>query len=150
MELIDLLLSGGITGIIGTLLGRVAGYYENKQKFEHELALLDAQKAIKFKEAEHEFLIAQAQAVSDLRQKSYEHDTMVGAASRSVINILRLVRPILTIFAIILVALIWYDIEDGNIGLKEQIVGTVLYIATSSILWWFGDRAPTPSKNTIN
>jgi hypothetical protein len=143
-EILGLVFGGGATGLLGTLFGRVAGYYEKKQTFEHELALLDKQASMRMAEMENEAAIADSNAAMQIRTASYAHDTGTGKPSRWVVNTLRLVRPALTAYLIFLVTMIFFATKDGNI--VEQVVATALYLATSSITWWFGDRSSGQSK----
>ena len=79
-----------------------------------------------------------------LRQASYSHDQSAGQASQWATNILRLVRPGLTFGLIVLVGIIYFRTDD--IGQQETIIQSVIYMASSSVLWWFGDRALRSKK----
>jgi len=58
--------------------------------------------------------------------------------------ILRLTRPILTIF---LVAIVWYIYATSNdFAHQETIIQSVIYMASTAVLFWFGDRAMRPKK----
>lgn len=152
MELIFSLLSGGVTGILGSLLGRVAGFFEKAQtqKFRreewgHERALIDLQMRGREAEWENERAIAEVDAASRMREASYAHDTSTGQGSQWVINVLRLVRPALTLALIAMTAAFWFsrDLDttiDGE-SLRGRIVASTLYLATAAVTWWFGDRA---------
>jgi DMSO reductase anchor subunit len=146
MEFLISLLSGGATGILGTLVGRVVGFYENKQKFQHELKLLELQAKIGAEESERELAIAQAKAASDLRVASYRHDSETGQGSQWVTNTLRLIRPALTIVLVLAVIMLWFTAEQYDEDIRTQVVVAIIYLATSAVTWWFGDRAPTASK----
>ena len=61
------------------------------------------------------------------------------------INVLRLVRPALTLALIAMTAAFWFsrDLDttiDGE-SLRGRIVASTLYLATAAVTWWFGDRA---------
>ena len=78
MELILSLLTGGATGILGSLLGRVTGFFEKAQaqKFRqeewgHERALIEMQMRGREGEWEHERAIAEADAAARMREASY-------------------------------------------------------------------------------
>lgn len=148
-----MIFGGGATGLLGTIFSRVFDWVDKAQerKFILEKYRLDAE--IRSKEIESEEKITEAKAYGETLAASYLHDTSYGMASQWVINILRLVRPVLTLLLWALVALIWFgvlrDIKDNaqlpwKIGqsheLVMQIVGTVLYCATAATLWWFGTR----------
>lgn len=143
MEFLISLLSGGATGILGTLIGRVVGFYENKQKFQHELKLLELQARIGAEEAERELAIAQAKAAADLRVASYEHDSNTGIGSAWVTDVLRLIRPTLTAVLVLAVIVLWFTAEEYEVDIRTQVVVAIIYLATSAVTWWFGDRAPS-------
>jgi hypothetical protein len=146
MEFLISLLSGGATGILGTLIGRIVGFYENKQKFQQELKLLELQAKIGAEESERELAVAQAKAAADLRIASYQHDTETGMGSQWVTNTLRLIRPALTIVLVLAVIMLWFTAEQYDADIRTQVVVAIIYLATSAVTWWFGDRAPMPGK----
>ena len=138
MELILSLLTGGATGIFGSLLGRVAEFFEKAQvqKFRqeewgHERVLIEMQLRGREAEWEHESAIAEADAAARMRDASYRHDTAAGRGSQWVVNVLRLVRPTLTLA----------DTTVDGESLRGRIVSATLYLATAAVTWWFGDRA---------
>ena len=141
MDFLAALLSGGATGILGTVFGRVLGFFENQQKFEHELKLLEIQGRQRVEEKEIEAAIAESKAASDLRQVSYAHDTAAGKGSLWVINTIRLVRPTLTLLALLGVLTLWLA-DSLSMEQRGQIITAIIYLATTSMCWWFGDRAP--------
>jgi len=146
MDFLISLLSGGATGIIGTLIGRILGFYETKQKYDQELKLLELQAKIGAEESERELAIAQAKAASDLRMASYQHDTGTGQGSQWVTDTLRLIRPVLTAMLVLAVILLWFTSKDSDGDIRTQVVVAIIYLATSAVTWWFGDRAPSVSK----
>jgi len=86
--------AGGVFGIIGTVIGRVAGF---------------------------------------------DAEAKIGKASLWVINLLRLVRPVLTLMLWLITGWIFSVTQNGSI------VEAAVFAATAATLWWFGDRAPKPS-----
>ena len=103
--------AGGVFGIIGTALGRVAGYFERRQTHEqemrrwsHELALHELNMKSRLQESEIELAIAaQAGSWAGL-ETSIKADAALGKASLWVINTLRLVRPVLTLLLWVITA----------------------------------------------
>jgi len=89
--------------------------------------MLEMQGKMKSDEAENEMRIA-----------SYTHDTGIGTASQFVVNFLRLVRPILTFTLICLLGILYFQSDAGG---KATIEASVIFMSSSSVLWWFGDRA---------
>lgn len=146
MEFLISLISGGATGLLGTLIGRIVSFYETKQKFQQELKLLELQAKIGAEEGERELAIAQAKAASDLRVSSYAHDSETGQGSQWVTNTLRLIRPALTLMLVMAVIMLWFTAEQFEVDIRTQVVVAIIYLATSAVTWWFGDRAPMAGK----
>ncbi len=137
--------AGGLFGIVGTALGRVAGFFERRQTFKqeqarwsHEYRLHELNMQAKAQESEIELaLVAQAGSWAGL-EASIKADAAIGKASQWVINILRLVRPILTLLLWLITGWIFAKTQNG------AIVEAAVFAATAATLWWFGDRAPKP------
>lgn len=137
--------AGGLFGIVGTALGRVAGFFERGQTFKqeqarwsHEYKLHELQMQARTQETEMELALAAQSGSWKGLEASINAEAAIGDASRWVINILRLVRPTLTL-------LLWFI--TGGIFIMTQngaIVEAAVFAATASTLWWFGDRAPKP------
>ena len=72
---------------------------------------------------------------------SIQADAMTGSASLWVVNLLRLVRPILTLLLWFITAWIFYITKEG------AVVEAAVFAATAATLWWFGDRSPKYSLN---
>lgn len=138
--------AGGVFGLVGTALGRVAGFFERKQSFAqeqakwgHELKLHELQMQARAQESEIEIAIAQQQGSWAGLEASIKADAAIGKASLWVINILRLVRPFLTVMLWLIAAVIFFKTQS------EQIADAAVFAATAATLWWFGDRADRPS-----
>jgi len=130
---------------VGSVIGKAFSFLdawqeEKKATNEHgrTLELLELQNKIGAEENEREITIAQSKVDADSRMASYSHDSMAGTGSLWCRNLLRLVRPVLTFSLIILVGILYSQaIPEG----RATIEASVIYIFSSSILWWFGDRA---------
>lgn len=135
--------AGGLFGLLGTAIGRVASFFERKQLFEqeqarwvHEVQLHELNMRAQAQETEAEMaLIAQAGSWAGL-EASLRADAAIGKASLWVINILRLVRPVLTFLLWLITGWIFLRTQD------VRIVEAAVFAATAATLWWFGDRAP--------
>jgi hypothetical protein len=144
-ELLGTVLTGGVTGIIGSVIGKAFSFLdawqeEKKATNEHgrTLELLELQNKIGAEENEREMEITQAKIDADSRVASYSHDSMAGTGSIWVVDLLRLVRPILTFALIILVGILYSKaVPEGRVTIEAS----VIYLCSSSCLWWFGDRA---------
>ena len=146
LDIIGTVLTGGATGIIGTVIGKAFSFVDSWQKEkaadkEHTRAieLYKLQAELKLEEREQEMENQMQVAEIGLRSASYGHDQTMGKSSRWAVNTLRMVRPALTGGLIILVGIIYFRTED--LGQQEVIIQSVIYMASSSTLWWFGDRA---------
>ena len=137
--------AGGAFGIIGTVLGRVAGFFERGQSFKqeqarwaHELDLHKLQMQMRVQETELELALAAQQGSWQGLQASIDAEASIGRASLWVVNTLRLVRPILTLLLWVITAWIFTATQES------AIVEAAVFAATAATLWWFGDRAPKP------
>ena len=113
---------------------------EKKADSEHErtLALLELQNKIGAEETEREMAVADAKYAADQRVAAYHHDASVGVSATWVGDILRLVRPALTLLLILMVGYLYtQSVEAG----RATIEASVIYMCSSAVLWWFGDRA---------
>jgi len=144
-ELLGTVLTGGITGVVGSVIGKAFSFLdawqeEKKATNEHgrTLELLELQNKIGAEENEREMEITQAKIDADSRVASYSHDSMAGTGSIWVIDLLRLVRPVLTFSLIILVGILYFKAIPAG---RATIEASVIYLCSSSCLWWFGDRA---------
>ena len=138
-------MAGGVFGIVGTALGRVAGYFERKQTFAqeekrwgHELKLHELQMQADKQETEMELAITAQKGSWDGLKASLNADANIGIAAQWVINTLRLVRPTLTLLLWLITAWIFSKTQDADIA------NAAVFAATAATLWWFGDRAPKP------
>ena len=139
--------AGGLFGIVGTALGRVAGFFERRQehaheiaRWSHELKLHELNMRARAQEAEIELAITEQEGSWRGLEASMEADAKLGTGSQWVIDTLRLVRPALTLLLWLITGWIFARTQDG--GITEAAV----FAATAATLWWFGDRAPRPTR----
>jgi len=144
-ELLGTVLTGGITGVVGSVIGKAFSFLdawqeEKKATNEHgrTLELLELQNKLGAEESEREMAITQSKIDADSRVASYSHDSMAGTGSLWVVDCLRLVRPVLTFSLIILVGILYFKAIPAG---RATIEASVIYLCSSSCLWWFGDRA---------
>lgn len=138
--------AGGLFGILGTTLGRFAGYFEQKQqhtqeraRWGHEYKLHELNMQARHQETELELALTAQQGSWAGLEASLRAEAALGKASQWVVNILRLVRPCITLFLWIIAAVIFLMTED------HAIIDAAVFAATAATLWWFGDRAPKPN-----
>ena len=144
MDAILTALFGGATGILGTVVGKVAGYFEAKQKleltreeFKQELALQELNIQARAAEMENEQVIAEAATFATTRQASYDHDNQYGTPYRCVITLLRLIRPLLTLSLIVLTGILFFQLSAEG---QDEIAAQVIFLTGMAVSWWFGDR----------
>ena len=144
-ELLGTVLTGGVTGVVGSIIGKAFSFLdawqeEKKATNEHgrTLELLELQNKIGAEESERELAIAQSKIDADSRMASYSHDSMAGTGSLWVVDLLRLVRPVLTFSLILLTGMLYFSSDTGG---RATIEASVIFMCSSAVLWWFGDRA---------
>lgn len=174
MEWIDLVggavtsaASGGVFGLIGSAIGGVFKFFQTKQqqrfeekKWNHELKLIEKENERAREEDEHELsVVAQEGAWSGLGT-SIEADAGIGDSYRWVKALKELYRPALTTGLVVISYMIFRDlmsiVTDQTSSLsrvftaeqaKELIVynvSSIVFSASTAVVWWFGDRAFAP------
>ena len=145
LDLLMTTLTGGATGLIGSVIGKAFSFVDfwveekrEDKKHARTISLLELQNRLGAEENERELQIVEAKASGDARTASYQHDISMGDGSVWVVNVLRLVRPVLTL-ALICVTLVLY--LKANASGRDMIEASVIYLTSSATLWWFGDRA---------
>lgn len=140
------LLEGILAGASGSIIGKLFGIGEQYLNHKHELKLQKLQMQARQSETENELAIAREESFADMRIASYDHAISAGQGSQWVINLLRLVRPVLTLLLMSLVWVVWLTLAQEDYGLKTQIIDGVLFMASTALAWWFGDRAPQSKR----
>ncbi len=165
------LLSGGATGVLGSLVTNVADYFEEKRKNQHEIELrkLDIEEMQQEYEARKEIAAQQSQAQTT--KTSYEHDARSYTSGMKIkspwlkaglvfVDMVRgLVRPALTVFLIVLVWMTFSKVQavlesagvdplpvDRAGAIYASVVDMILYLAATSVTWWFG-TSPRSKKD---
>jgi len=168
---ISSLASGGITGLLGSVVTNVSDYFEQRRKNSHEIELrkLDIQEMQQEYEARKE--ISAQQASAKTTQTSYEHDSRSYTTGMKVkspwlkaplvlVDFIRgSVRSVLTVFLIVLVWYIFNQVQgvmeeagmeavkpDKALAIYSSIVDMILYLASTAVAWWFGS-SPRSKKD---
>lgn len=152
LDLLMTIVSGGATGIIGSVVGGIFKFMERREDraqtaltHAHELELQKLQIAARDAETENELAIANAQTSREQLLASYAHDQSAGTGYNWVSAVLRLVRPVLTFALIGLTAAIYFQLNTDavieGLAMKAYIINTIVYTTSAAVLWWFGDRA---------
>jgi uncharacterized membrane protein YraQ (UPF0718 family) len=154
---------GGIFGLVGSLAGAWTKMRQAKQEhefikdkwaYETELQKLNMQ--AKAEENEQAIALSSSQGSWASLQASVATERKAGESYRWVNAVKDLFRPVLTAGLFALTYLVFLDIvrPDGVIqtmlaakeiiDLVRYIVYSVVFAATTSGVWWFGDRAFSP------
>jgi len=165
------LLSGGVTGIFGSVVSNITDYFEQKRKNQQEIKLreLDIQEMQKEYEARKQ--VAAVKTSAETQQASYEHDSRSYSKGLDIksawvkiflvfVDFVRgMVRPALTLF---LIWLVWDTRQEVQmiidqagldalspeqaIGIYSAIVDMILFLASTAVTWWFGTRPRKSQK----
>jgi len=155
-------MTGGLTGILGSVFGGVFKYYQAKQiqQFkrednEHELKLLGLEMEANREETENEIKIVTTEGSFSGMKASINADSKIGTSYRWVNSVRSLFRPFLTACLLAVSFLIFKDLmtvvnggSESSIGLSieeaktllKYVVESLVFTATAAILWWFGER----------
>jgi len=141
---------GGLFGLLGTALGRVAGFFETRQsigheerRWAHETQLLELQQAAAAQETEAELAIAQSEGSWAGLQASLAAEAAIGASYQWVNAVRALTRPVLTLLLWGITSVIWFSADLAD---RSSIIETATFAATAATLWWFGDRSAASLK----
>ena len=160
--------SGGLFGLLGSLIGVGAKWLQERQrqsweraKWDHEDAMLRLQMEARAAETEQELAIVSQQGSWAGMTASQQADAAVSANVHTWVNDIRsLFRPALTIGLVVLCYVVFRDLmgalasHDSLLGailaeaevkdLIRYMVYSVFFAGSTSVVWWYGDRAMTP------
>ena len=141
--------SGGILGLAGSLVNKVANYFATKQqmKFEelknrHSLALIEKQAQLQQMQLDGKFQIAALETDSANLVASYKHDASYGETYKWASSLLRFVRPGLTFAILGIFVYVFYSANDfGHVNMIENMASQTSMLASMVLSWWFSDRS---------
>ena len=152
LESLLAVLGGGATGLLGTVISAGAEWLREKQRHAHEVALRRLDMEMMRTEAASAERIAaiereteQTRAEHAALEASYRAATtrMSRGDSRwlAAVDVIRgLTRPVLTWVFVAFIGWMYFTAGSLRAETREQMVDTVLYLATTCVLWWFGAR----------
>ena len=160
MELLGAVLGGGVTGIAGTFLSGIFGFFKQRQinkqqiemrKMDLEELRLEAESAEKrvalriegeVEKAETELMAESLRNEQAITEKwgGVEATPAMAWVLLFIDFIRSMMRPLITIVSIWLTYMIWKHHRDSS-DIEMQIIQAVLFVMVSSSLWWFGTRA---------
>jgi hypothetical protein len=146
-------LSGGLFGLVGNIATKVFGYFEAKQAFaqkqaewSHESELLKLQMQAKASETEQEIHVAESEGSWSGLGASVTAEGALGATYPWVNAVRALVRPALTLGLSTFLASAFFALAPGDID-RAYVADSLVFAAVTSIVWWFGDRAPRKTSH---
>ena len=157
MELLLSIVSGGATGLLGTLLSGGLKLWNSAQQTKHEIQLRKLDLEHMRAEAELAVRITEVEMESEARQAEYDamrasyreastRWTQGQTLSRGqlwllvlVDVVLGLMRPFLTTAFVALTGILYWYSSD-SFAIEQQVNATILYLATVCVTWWFGSR----------
>jgi len=173
LSILGSLVSGGLTGILGTALTGILSYFKRKEENKLTIALKkEERETMKLKSdldlkkisllSETKLAGIQEQQAAAIKKESYANDKATYASSRArdskwlvFVDFLRgIIRPTLTIYLIILTTFVYMEASDivsaigyerfeaaKAIAIVEEITATILYLTTTCVSWYFGNRS---------
>ena len=142
--------SGGIFGLIGNLATKGFQYLESKQalaakqaEWAHQSDLLRLQAQARQPQAKPEpvpppFALW---ASWDGLLSSVHAEAALPSSYRWVDAARALVRPLLTLGLSGVLAAAFFSMAPGDLA-RDYVIDSLVFAAVTSIMWWFGDRAP--------
>lgn len=135
---------GGVFGLLGTVIGRIAGLIERRQentqeqaRWKHEAALVELQMKARASELAGQESLARTAGAWRGLAASMEAEASIGDSYRWVNAVRALTRPLLTLLLWLITGLVYLGAAaDARAGIIE----TTTFAATAATLWWFGDR----------
>ncbi len=157
MDLFLSFLTGGASGLIGTVLSGVMSFFQARQRHQQALEM----RKIDLEEMRMEAESAERVAALDLEARTNEADAKALAASYReassrwskgldltpaqgwvliLIDAIRgLMRPTLTLFYLYGTYAIWAAVLPGSED-GQHASQAMVYLSTTCTLWWFGSR----------
>ncbi|MEQ9507108.1 MAG: hypothetical protein RLO80_12655 [Hyphomonas sp.] len=135
---------GGVFGLLGTVIGRIAGFFERRQenvqeraRWTHEAAVIELQMKVRASELAGQESLAQTSGAWEGLAASMAAEASIGESYRWVNAVRALTRPLLTLLLWLITGLVYLGAAAEA---KSGIVETTTFAATAATLWWFGDR----------
>lgn len=143
---------GGITGVIGTYLQKKEELKLIKEKNDHEFNMTKVLSENRIKET---------QAKSEADDKRLEGEAFLASQGDNKLEmgatIRSAARVVITAYLLVLVTWIGYEVNNHLGGLSalpekdlleigKHLVASVLYLSTTAVVWWFGQRPTSTFK----
>ena len=147
------ILTGGATGLLGTVSSGLFDYFKQKQRNRHTLAMMmEERKTLELEiqgrervavieaESAQEIAASKAFAASyqtdQARYSKGDHPALVW------VDVTRgFTRPVITVALVAITTAFYFTAGEET---QRQVVASVLYVTTAAVLWWFGTRVKQP------
>lgn len=157
--MIESLISGGVTGLLGSVASNVLGYFKSKQehkqvielrKLDHAAAEQENRHALEQIKVEAEYRQAELQInaerdvdVAELAALKASHESDVAYAGDNKLMLVaefvkKLTRPVLTFLLVFVTISIYFGSADPD--LQDVIARSVVALTSTVVSWWFADR----------
>ena len=189
MAILESLLAGGLTGLLGNVVTTIFSFVNKKQENKHEFQMKKLSIEGMEREAKANIQVAETQLQGDIAKgelAAFNESIKQNAVEKLSGDVLKklfdnkwtvplgaliaflfglvdflkaLIRPGITLYLTIAMTSMYfgareiieahgelYDVQAA-IELHEYIVQNLLYVGTSCIMWWFGDRRVAKSLN---
>lgn len=128
---------GGVFGIVGSLIGRVAGLVETRQSNTQERARWCHELELESLRSSGALKLAQEEGRNEGLAASLAAEAAIGPTYLWVNAVRALIRPVLTLLLWLITATVFLG---ADMLARSQIIETTTFAATAATLWWFGDR----------
>lgn len=166
-DAIGAIMSGGLTGLVGSAITAFSEIKKQKMLLAHEEKMeelsiqamkLEAEANLKIVEVETEGKISEADAKALVESYKSDRETYSKNVSKGkisgfllvLVDVLRgLIRPVITFYFTVLISILFFRFYNlyGRLNdlsksaeILDNIVLVILYVGTTCILWWFGTR----------
>jgi hypothetical protein len=140
--------SGGVFGLLGTGLSALVSYFQAKQQHEFRLAetaqqmeLMKLQAQTAAAQTAGEVAVTREAGAATAFTASIQAEQSVSATYPWVNAVRALVRPALTLLALLLTATFYFFPPVMPTELQQFVVQNVGTMAFAAFTWWFGQRA---------
>ena len=156
MDIVSIL-SGGVTGIVGSAVSAWINHKQRGQQNDHDLRMRE----FDLKELELEASSAEKVGALQLEGQEIEASAAVQRASYReaaarftagleltggqawllvIVDTIRgLMRPVLTVYFTAMLGVAWAAFDDRP-DLREKAASAIVYLAIMTVSWWFGAR----------
>jgi hypothetical protein len=160
--ILDLFATGGVGAIVGTIGNWLTMQEQRKtliinNAHQHKMAEFNSQQVLLQDESKRETILTQGNVeVKNVEALSFK-ESLKGAAIKTGVSIVDgirgLMRPLITIFLLVMTALLAssvHDIVDGLDSLPQEsllklyrdMIIQLLFLTSTAVTWWFGSRPP--------